>query len=68
MLIGPGFQTTPLTLPTLSSSTEVNSVEEALSLYPSATLQPVSQIQDDLVKQGWSRVAFTTTEEYFLLI
>ena len=68
MRVGPGFQSTPLALPTLSSSTEVHSVEEALSLYPSATLQPVSQIQDDLVKQGWSRVAFTITEEYFLLI
>lgn len=71
MQVGVGYQATPLTPPILSSSTAVTTVDEAFhwvtSTNPSAEVTPLAQVQAELSTQGWSRIAHSTLEEYFLV-
>ena len=64
MRVGLGYQATSSSIPTLTESIEVTSVEEALQ-WVSQFVEPIQQIE---LTNGWCRIAHTTTSEYFLVV
>ncbi len=73
MEVGLGYQVTAESRPVFFSDADaiqVSSIEEALSLSVLDGLDkyPLTQIQEELVKQGWSRIACNTVSEYFILL
>ena len=71
MRLGVGYQETPITYPILFNSIEVVSIDAAIQWvnenHQAAEIIPFTQIQDELVKQGWTRIANTITDEIFLI-